>query len=324
MKLLLVLLLAVTTAKAQLAGAVTGTHDPAIAEDHGHFYVFATGGARPGQLPVRCSPNLKNWTRCGAVFPAGIPAWIAAISPATPDLWAPDVSFFDGLFHLYYVFSIIGKQTSGIALVTSPTLDPATAVWTDHGLVLQTSERDDFNAIDPNLILDEHGDPWLVFGSFWSGIKLRRIDRATGLLDPHEKKQYSLAARAEGTAIEAPFLFHHDGFYYLFVSWDLCCRGAASTYRTMVGRSEKITGPYKDRNGKKMIDGGGTAVLTATPTWAGPGGASLLHVDDGDSPRDVIAFHAYSTATGRPSLRISTITWQDGWPTATVDDPAPQ
>ena len=319
MKLLAVLVFLAASAHAQLTGA-RGIHDPAIAEDHGRYYVFGSGGGRGGQLPVLCSPDLKAWSRCGFVFPNGIPAWITAISPETHDLWAPDVSFFDGLFHLYYVFSVLGKRTSGIVLLTSPTLDPGTAIWTDHGIVLQTSERDDFNAIDPNLILDEHGDPWLVFGSFWSGIKLRRINRVTGLLDPHEKKQYSLAARGGDQSIEAPFLFHHDGFYYLFVSWDRCCIGAASTYRTMVGRSEKITGPYRDRDGRKMIDGGGTEVLTATPSWAGPGGASLLHLPD----RDIIAFHAYSTANGRPFLHISTITWQDGWPSATVDNPAPE
>lgn len=323
MKRLLLLLLA-STAHAQLTGAVSGTHDPAIAEDHARYYVFATGNARPGQLPVRCSSDLIDWTRCGAVFPSGVPAWITARSPATRDLWAPDVSFFAGLFHLYYAYSVFGKRTSGIALVTSPTIDPATALWTDRGLVLETTERDDFNAIDPNLILDEQGVPWLVFGSYWSGIKLRRLDRATGLLDPQETKQYSLAARAQGTAVEAPFLFRHQGYYYLFVAWDQCCKGAASTYRTVVGRSEKITGPYKDRDGNKMVDGGGTLVLSATPTWAGPGGASLLHLPAGAAglpARDVIAFHAYSSATGRPSLRISTVTWTDGWPSATVDDP---
>jgi arabinan endo-1,5-alpha-L-arabinosidase len=315
LKLFLFLLFAIAS-HGQLTGAVAGTHDPAIAEDHGHFYVFATGDARPGQLPVRCSADLRDWTRCGAVFPEGVPAWITALSPQTRDLWAPDVNFYDGLYHLYYAFSVFGKRTSGIALVTSPTLEAP--VWTDRGLVLQTTEHDDFNAIDPNTILDDNGDPWLAFGSYWSGIKLRRLDRATGLLDQHDKKQYSLAARSQGTAIEAPFLFRHEGFFYLFVSWDRCCAGAASTYRTVVGRAEKITGPYKDRDGRKMIDGGGTPVLTATPTWAGPGGASVLHLAE----RDVIVFHAYSTVTGRPWLRISTIAWQNGWPTATVDDPA--
>jgi arabinan endo-1,5-alpha-L-arabinosidase len=48
--------------------------------------------------------------------------------------------------------------------------------WTDHGLVLLSRSEDGFNAIDPNLVLDEKGQPWLAFGSFWTGIKMRRID----------------------------------------------------------------------------------------------------------------------------------------------------
>ncbi|GAA3465369.1 hypothetical protein ACFFSW_17395 [Saccharothrix longispora] len=33
------------------------------------------------------------------------------------------------------------------------------------------------------------------------------------------------------TAIEAPFIVKR-GNYYQYVSWDMCCRGASSTYRT--------------------------------------------------------------------------------------------
>ena len=35
-------------------------------------------------------------------------------------------------------------------------------------------------------------------------------------------------------AIEAPFIMKHGGYYYLFVSWDYCCRGIKSNYRVAV------------------------------------------------------------------------------------------
>jgi arabinan endo-1,5-alpha-L-arabinosidase len=338
-----------------LSGAFAETHDPSIAEDHGTYYVFATGAVHPDhaegpppappsggaavarrrqtaqlpQFPIRCSKDLHVWKRCGAVFPA-IPAWIQEMSPKTEELWAPDVSYFEGLYHLYYAFSAFGKNTSGIALATSPTLDPASPryKWEDRGLVLRSLVTDDFNAIDPNLVLDAKGDAWLSFGSFWT-IKMRKLNRSTGLLSKTDTKLYALAARRPGPlaqprspdlppdseAVEAPFVFHHDGYYYLFVSWDLCCRGVKSTYRTMVGRSATVTGPYVDRDGKRMTDGGGSPLLMANKIWLGPGGESLLHLPD----KDIIVFHAYSAVDGHPALHISTVGWRDGWPEAALE-----
>jgi len=341
----------------KLSGEIAGTHDPSIAIDHGMYYVFATGAVHPvhpegvpppapslpnqsqairpatAQLPqfqIRCSPDLHVWKRCGAVFPS-IPAWIQATSPKTTELWAPDISYFDGLYHLYYAFSLFGKNTSGIALATNETLDPTSAKykWVDRGLVLRSVATDDFNAIDPNLVLDKKGEAWLAFGSFWTGIKMRHLDRKTGLLSQKDAKLYSLASRKtealtqprdpnlppDSEAIEAPFVFHHGDFYYLFVSWDLCCRGVRSTYKTMVGRSTSVTGPYVDRAGKPMLDGGGTPLLVANPKWLGPGGESLLHLPS----EDLMVFHAYSAEDGHPELHISTVSWKDGWPEVALE-----
>jgi arabinan endo-1,5-alpha-L-arabinosidase len=195
--------------------------------------------------------------------------------------------------------------------------------------VLRSLATDDFNAIDPNLVLDDQGQAWLSFGSFWTGIKMRKLDRRTGLLSKTDTRVYSLAARRDGPltqprnpnlppdteAVEAPFIFHHGGFYYLFVSWDLCCRGVKSTYRTMVGRSASVTGPYLDKNGKPMTDGGGSPLLKANSTWLGPGGESLLHLPD----KDLIVFHAYSAVDGHPALHISTVGWKDGWPQVALE-----
>ena len=312
-------------------GDVEFTHDPSIAKDGNTWYVFSTnnGAERKGELPIRCSHDLHQWKRCGYVFPR-MPEWIQKESPGTKELWAPDVSYFNGEFHLYYAFSLFGKNTSGIALVTNKTLDPASPDfrWVDRGLVLRSRAEDDFNAIDPNLVMDERGNAWLSFGSFWSGIKMRRIEPKTGLLSSEDSKLYSLAARkkpekvppakpglpGDWQAIEAPFVVRHEGFYYLFVSFDLCCRGTKSNYKTMVGRSRNVTGPYVDANGTPMIDGGGTLLLAGNQRWIGPGGASLLQQKDGD----LIVYHAYDGKTGQPWLQISTLSWEQGWPDAAV------
>jgi len=313
-----------------LTGDYPITHDPSIGRDGNTYYVFATtSNAEEGQFPIRCSSDLLNWKLCGHVFDK-IPAWIHEVSPTTRDMWAPDISFFNGKYHLYYAYSMFGVNTSGIALATNGTLDPQSPKyhWQDEGLVLNSAHGDDFNAIDPNIVFDEKGQPWLSFGSFWGGIKMRRIDAATGKPSAAYPTIYPLAARvkpenaeppqpglpADWQAIEAPFIVHHGDYFYLFVSFDLCCRGTKSSYRTMVGRATHVTGPYLDEEAKPMLEGGGTQILWPNSRWLGPGGESVLQRPEGD----LLVFHAYDAVTGKPALQISTLTWDNGWPHATL------
>jgi arabinan endo-1,5-alpha-L-arabinosidase len=181
----------------RVAGDVGGVHDPSIIKEGKTWYLFgtATETKRDGELPVRCSHDLHQWTRCGYVLP-GIPRWIQKECPDTKELWAPDISYFDGQHHLYYAFSAYGKN-SGIALLTNQTLDPRSSHfrWVDQGVVLRSNANDDFNAIDPNLLLDQTGQAWLVYGSFWSGIKIRKLDRKTGKLSIEDTRVGSLASR---------------------------------------------------------------------------------------------------------------------------------
>jgi arabinan endo-1,5-alpha-L-arabinosidase len=317
----------------QVEGDIVGTHDPSIIKEGEAWYLFATTApnSKTGeQFPIRCSKDLVHWKACGYVF-SETPAWIKQESPKTKELWAPDISYFDGKFHLYYAYSSFGVNTSGIALLTNKTLNRESPDfhWVDEGLVLRSRAEDDFNAIDPNLILDEKGQAWLSFGSFWSGIKMRKLDRKTGNLSGDDTKVYSLASRyrpehydpakpglpPDYQAIEAPFIVRHGDYYYLFVSYDLCCRGTKSTYHTLVGRSREVTGPYLDAAGKKMSEGGATPLLDANQKWLGPGGESILLQKEGD----IIVFHAYDAKTGIPSLQISTLTWTGGWPHAALD-----
>ena len=255
----------------ELSGDFWGTHDPSVIKAGDTWYVFATGKAQDGgQFQLRCSTDLHAWKLCGHVFDE-IPDWIRRDSPGTQELWAPDISFENGEYRLYYAYSLFGKNTSGIALATNKTLDRSSPdyKWEDRGLVLLSKATDDFNAIDPNFVLDAQRHAWLVFGSFWNGIKMRRLDDRTGMLSSIDQKIYALATRRrpddappappglppDWEAIEAPFTVHHGGYYYLFVSWDLCCRGTKSSYRTMVGRSKQVTGHYVDDHGVPMTAG---------------------------------------------------------------------
>jgi arabinan endo-1,5-alpha-L-arabinosidase len=246
---------------------------------------------------------------------SSVPQWAKDIIPGQNDFWAPDISYYNDKFHLYYAVSLFGKNTSVIGLATNKSLDPKADdyEWVDEGLVIQSVATDNYNCIDPNLILDADGVPWLAFGSFWTGIKMRRLDFATGKLSTEDETLYSLAQRpTPPDAIEAPFIIHKGDFYYLFGSFDACCQGVDSTYHVMVGRSEAVTGPYVDKDGVEMMKGGGTQVTFPTQRWRGPGHNAILQ-DDGVH---YIVYHAYDAENqGTPTMRIDPLAWDaDGWP----------
>lgn len=307
----------------RMSGDFSPVHDPCIVKSDGVYHVFSTGhvGEAPGLIPWRASKDLVNWEFCGAVFPS-MPKWAEAAVPGTRGLWAPDISYFNGRYHLYYACSTFGSNRSVIGLATNATLDAMSPrfEWQDRGLVVESNRNDEFNAIDANHIEDRGGRHWLVFGSFWSGIKMIPLDPATGKPPPGESEFRSLASRPvpEGApgAVEAPFMIERDGYYYLFVSYDYCCRGAASSYYIVVGRSKQATGPFAGRDGKPMTGGYGSLLLDGNREFRGPGHSAFLR--DGD--RDYLVYHAYDAEKdGVAILRISPVTWtEDGWPTVTM------
>jgi arabinan endo-1,5-alpha-L-arabinosidase len=274
-----------------------GVHDPSMIWDGSRFYLFATGGT----LGVRSSADILAYANAGSIFNA-VPVWVTTALGMNPgSLWAPDVSYFGGQFHVYYAGSTFGSNSSVIGLATTPSLK--TPQWTDQGLIVQSKTSDTFNAIDPNVAFDETCSPWLAYGSFWSGIKMRQIDPSTGNVSTTNTTQYSLASR-NGGAIEAASIISHNGFYYLFVSFDACCKGVNSTYRTMVGRAKKITGPYTDKAGADMMTGAAEQLLATSGRYIGPGGGTAWR--NGDSY--LYAYHYYDgQANGASKLQIRPI-----------------
>jgi arabinan endo-1,5-alpha-L-arabinosidase len=299
----------------ELEGEIQQIHDPVMTKEGDTYYIYSTGS----RIIIHCSKDMIHWAWCGRVFERN-PSWVTDAVPGVGDLWAPDISFFAGKWHLYYAASTFGSRLSVIGLTTNVTLDPKnpTYQWVDEGAVIASQPSDDWNAIDPNLAFDAQQQPWLAFGSYWSGIKLRKIDTMTGKLATDDPQLYALASRVRangGTdAIEGAFIIQRGAFYYLFASFDFCCRGADSTYNVRVGRSAQIAGPYLDRDGKAMLEGGGTLILSAYDRWHGPGHNGIFQ----ENSTYWIVYHAYDALqVGIPKLRIEALTWDaEHWPHA--------
>jgi len=294
-------------------GAVRDVHDPCMVRQQGYYYIYSTG---PG-VPIRRSADLIHWESLGRVFQEDVPSWAQREIRGSSGIWAPDISYFNGRYHLYYSVSTFGSNRSLIGLATNATLDPKSPSyrWQDEGKVIESSRHDNYNAIDPNLLLTPGGGAVLSFGSFWSGIKLVHIERRTGKPIVGAPVQ-SIAERSSPDAEEAPFIVRRGGFYYLFVSFDLCCRGLDSTYNVRVGRSRSVDGPYVDRTGQPLLQGGGTSVLASQGRYIGPGHCAVLLERSGD----LLVNHFYDgAANGVPTLQISPLHWDNrGWPVVEV------
>ncbi|KAF5018353.1 hypothetical protein F66182_9669 [Fusarium sp. NRRL 66182] len=288
-------------------GPVTGntfTHDPTVAKtpSGGYLMAFTANG-----VGLKTSSDRTAWRDAGAAFPNGAP-WTTRYTNGDLNLWAPDISYHNGQYYMYYSASSFGTRNSAIFLATSTT--GASGTWTNRGEVVSSSNSVDYNAIDGNLIVDG-GRWWLSFGSFWGGLKLIELDPATGLR--RGNSMTSIAARPDaGGALEAPFIYKKNGFFYLWMSFDSCCRGADSTYRIMVGRSTNIQGPYVDRAGRQLMQGGGTQVLARHGQIRGPGHNAVF----ADNDADVLVYHYYDATRGDARLGINLLRYENGWPVA--------
>ncbi|MGQ3051837.1 MAG: arabinan endo-1,5-alpha-L-arabinosidase [Roseateles sp.] len=283
----------------------TGAHDPTLLIQGERWFVFTTGR---GLQRLASTDQGKTWRRLAPVF-SEAPAWWRDAVPEQKnlDVWAPKVFQHQGRTWLLYSISTFGKNRSAIGLASSE--GPDASEWRDDGLIVQSVATDNFNAIDPDLFVDRDGQPWLSYGSFWGGLRLTALDART--LRPTGSTRFI----ARSPAIEAPTIVRRGDWVYLFASYDLCCKGADSTYNVRVGRARSVTGPYLDRDGKDLMDAGGTPLLAATGArWKGPGHQDVIG--------DWLVHHAYDTTRGgKPHLRLKRLAWSDdGWPVVAQEE----
>ena len=302
-------------------------HDPVMAYEDGTYYIYSTGMG----IQAATSTDRKTWT----VHPEGllrdIPAWTHDSVPGFErHIWAPDIIRWHGKWWLTYSCSTFGKNGSAIGLMSNSTLNPSSPNyhWEDLGCLVCSKEgRDNWNAIDPNIVIDENDQGWMVWGSFWDGIQIAPLETSGSTLrlagaprtlarrhvpgskfaEPNPTSQF-----AGRNAIEAPFIMKKGRYYYLFVSWDYCCRGSKSNYRVAVGRSHSVDGPYLDKDGLNMLYGGGCLLAEGDKKIFEAMGHCSAYTMNGE---DLFLCHGYSIEKGGASLLVQKkIRWQDDWP----------
>lgn len=308
--------------------AVTGggvyVHDPDMIRDaNGVFWLYGTHNT------LASSPDMSTFSAASAGDISPDFSWWAGENTTgangRTDIWAPSVMHANGMYYQYYAVPVYNPPSTvatnqSAAVIALATSASPSGPWTDAGKVISSCGAASgctttFNAIDPAPYIDAAGDWWLAFGSWHDGIHVLQLDPSTGLRLASNVTLYDIAKRGAGE--EGSFIFPYTVggtlYYYYFASINVCCQGINSTYRIIVGRSTSPTGPFYDRGGLDLMDGGGTILLSTHGTIYGPGGQSVLLV--GSQP--VMVYHYYDGSnSGTPTLGMNDLRFDsDGWPT---------
>lgn len=160
---------------------------------------------------------------------------------ASCGIWAPCLSYSDGLFWLIYTNvrswnSGAWKDTPNF-LTTSPSIE---GPWSDP-VYLNSS------GFDPSLFHDKNGKKWLV-NMEWDWRKIG-AHQFSGIIlqeySPVEKKLIGQVRKIyEGSEIglvEGPHIYIRNGWYYIFAAEG----GTSYEHAMSVGRSKELFGPYE-------------------------------------------------------------------------------
>lgn len=281
--------------------------DPTIIKgDDGYFYLYATEDIR--NVPIHRSKNLLDWKLIGTAF---TDSTRPNFEP-NGGIWAPDINKIGNRYVLYYSMSVWGGEwTCGIGVATA---DKPEGPFTDQGMLFRSNGIGVQNSIDPFYI--EEGDKkYLFWGSFRGIYGIELSDDGLSVKKGSEKKQIA------GTAYEGTYIHKRGNYYYLFASVGTCCEGLKSTYTTVVGRSDRLFGPYMNRTGETMMNNHHEVLIHKNDAFVGAGHNSEI-VNDAKG-NDWFFYHAVSTKhpEGRV-LMMDRIDWVDGWPSVKGSSPS--
>lgn len=286
-----------------------GVHDPVMIKAGGTYYVLSTG------LSMKTSKDKINWTNAGPVFDKTTKfLWWNIDIPDKIGLWAPDIHYADGKYHLYYSVSAWMNFNSSVGYATNTTLDKndPNYKWVDQGQVISYKNGGNgVNVIDPNVFIDKDGKEWLLYGSYKSGLRLVELNPKTGKLFS-DKPELIIITSHLG---EGSYIIKGPKYYYIFASRGKCCSGIESTYQIVIGRSKTLAGPYLNKEDESWVNDKYTVFLAGDNDEPGRGHNGFFAERD----TTFIVYHAYTRSqNGASLLNIKPMYMdKDGWPTLT-------
>ncbi|MBP5870744.1 glycoside hydrolase family 43 protein [Streptomyces sp. LBUM 1478] len=283
--------------------------DPAILRVGDDFYIAtSTFEWYPG-VRLHHSRDLVDWRPLGGVLDSRRLLDLTGV-PDSGGVWAPGLSYADGLFHL--VFTVVDTYAEGWKdlpnhVTTAPAVE---GPWSDpvplHGRGFDVSLFHDHEGDGRSWLLNMRYD-WRPGHTSFAGIELQEYDRTTRSLRG-EVRTISVGTAA-GVA-EGPHLYHRDGWYYLVHAEG----GTGYEHGAAVARSRDLFGPYEPNPAGPLL----TSRYDPKLELQKAGHCSLVQTQKGQWYAAHITARPYGErgrcVLGRETA-LQPVTWtEDGWP----------
>jgi xylan 1,4-beta-xylosidase len=244
--------------------------DPSICLVDGWYYIASSTFEWWPGVRIHRSRDLAHWELAGYALTRRSQLDMRG-NPDSGGIWAPCLSFSDGLFWLAYTDakSLHGpfKDVRNF-LVTSPSIE---GPWSEPVLL-------NASGFDPSLFHDTDGRKWLVSMSWkvrpdlsaFAGILLQEYDPAARRLVGRPANIF----RGSPLGItEGPHVYKKDGYYWLVTAEG----GTGWEHAVTVARSRDLAGPYEIAPGNPLLSSAGHPELVLQKA----GHASFVQAPDG-------------------------------------------
>ncbi|MBI3414452.1 MAG: family 43 glycosylhydrolase [Verrucomicrobia bacterium] len=270
--------------------------DPSVIRAGDDFWATATTSEWAPIFPLLRSRDLVNWKIEGAVFTKR-PEW------SVGNYAAPELTEFRRRYLVYYVAR---KKDGPLTIAVASAARPG-GPYTDHGPLVSQ----EMGSIDPDMTLDEAGDPHLIWKEDGDSRKKPAVIWAQKLNDDgtqlvgERKELIRNDAPWEGDSVEGPFVLRHREWFYLFYSGNGCCNTNCN-YALGVARAKNLLGSWEKNPANPILAG--------NDTWKCPGHGSIVADAEG---HQYLLYHAYSATdsiyVGRQTM-LDAVTWSSDWP----------
>ncbi len=260
--------------------------DPSVIK-HGEDYymVHSSFGSVPGLL-VWHSKDLVNWEPVGP-----------ALNEYVGIVWAPDISFFDGRFHIY--FPVLNAQGFTNMVVSAEKIE---GPW--------TAPRDlKVGNFDPGFAMDEDGKKYLFFnGGNMVELSPDGLECKGPTRHIYDGWPIPEHWQIETFAQEGPKILHHGDYYYMVLA-EGGTAGPATSHMVIMARSKTLKGPWENSPYNPVV-----RTESASEKWWSKGHATLIEGADGK--QWYLVYHAYENGyynLGRQTL-LEPVEWTpEGW-----------
>lgn len=285
--------------------------DPTIwTDDNGIFYSIATIGRR--EKNIHTSNDMITWVDSGcSVFEDSTYKLLRSYGEA---IWAPDVIFHNNKYIMYVALYNSFEDTSIAALTSENPLGP----FKFANIITRSVDNGIADSIDPEVVYDTETDKlWLFWGSSYGIYRMALTNDGLAIADyqiTHVAGRNAAEFPNRDKVFEGSYIYRKDGYWYLFVSSGVYLN---DSYKLLVGRSESLTLPFYDMEGRPMTEGYASIILKSDPsrTFYSPGHNGEIIFDK--SGKTYMYFHCRFRPWDRTPryMMLQEVLWDDnGWP----------